>query len=178
MKQKLLFIFIIFLLLISCNSSKNITDKKCPHYVSKSIKGTSIDHFKYTIDKDTLYYNEVKFYCVYNTAFYTHKIMFDKFGKWHREIYPSGERHPILLWEKIKLFEKDSTLFTIATLGEEGEKTIYASFMAFDNKGNDLLDDIIYKEKLVNYFKDLISKSKPEKRDFYKMYWSVVDTKR
>ncbi|KQC29435.1 hypothetical protein [Flagellimonas eckloniae] len=177
MKQKLSFIFTIFLLLNSCKSSKNITDKKCPRHISKSIKGTSIDQFKYTLGKDTLSYNEVKFYCVYNTAFYTHKTMYDKFGKWDREIYANGERHPILLWENIKLFEKDSTLFTIATLGDESEKTIYASFMAYDNNGNDLLNDIIYKEKLVNYFKDLIHKSKPEKRDFYKIYWSMVDTK-
>jgi hypothetical protein len=176
MKQNLLYTFIYSILLISCKASEKGVDEKCPHYISKSIKNTKIDQFKYIVNEDTLTYNEVKFYCVYNTSCYTKKIMFDNFGKWNREIHSNGEKHPILLWEDIKLFEKDSTLFTIATLGDENIKTIYASFMAFDNEGNDLLKNNIYKEKLINYFKNLIDNSNPDKGAFYETYWKSVNS--
>ena len=151
-----------------------LLDEKCPRYISKSIKKMKIEKFKFILNKDSLYFNEVKFYCVNNTALYTKKVMFDKFGKWHREIYPNGEKYPILLWEGIKLFEKDSTLFTIATLGEESIGTLYASFMAFDSEGNDLLADITYEKKLILYFEDLIKKSDSKKREFYDIYWQNI----
>ena len=173
MKLKIIYLIVISIL-ISCKTSDKILDEKCPGYVSKSIKKMEVDKFKFILNKDSLSFNEVKFYCVYNTSFYTKKVMFDKFGKWNKEIYPNNERHPILLWENLKLFEKDTTHITIATLGEENRKTVYASFMAFDNEGNDLLADISYEKKLIAYFEDLIKKNDPEKGGFYDIYWKVV----
>ncbi|TQO37081.1 hypothetical protein GQ41_1677 [Arenibacter algicola] len=174
-KLKVILYVIITMMMITCKTKSNVSDRKCPSYVSKSIKNIAIDKFKYITNTDTLSFNEVKFYCVNNTALYTKKVMFDKFGKWSKEIYPNNEMHPILLWENLKLFEKDSTTFTIATLGDESFKTIYASFMVFDSIGNDFLSDINYKEKLIPYFEDLIKKSNPKRPDFYDIYWKAVE---
>jgi len=174
MKLKIILNIIVTILLISCKTSDKINDEKCPRYVSKSIKKIKIEKFKFILNKDSLFFNEVKFYCVNNTSLYTKKVMFDKFGKWSKEIYPDKESHPILLWENLKLFEKDTSHYTIATLGEENIKTVYASFMAFNTEGKDLLADIIYEKKLIAYFEDLIKNNNSEEREFYDIYWKVV----
>jgi hypothetical protein len=90
------------------------------------------EEFKSVVNNDTIKLNEVKYECVY-TAMYTKKVMYDKFGKWHKEIYTNKERHPMLIWENIKLFANDSTKFTIVTNGLESIETInkYTSTLNF-----------------------------------------------
>ncbi|WKW47433.1 hypothetical protein P3875_05060 [Myroides sp. JBRI-B21084] len=104
--------------------------------------------------------------------------MFDKFGKWHKEIYVNNETHPILVWENIQLFPKDSTKFTIATNGLESPEAIYASILIFDKENNDLLaESSTYRDKLVTLFGQFIIQENPKKVDFYELYWKQVDPK-
>lgn len=170
MKRKLLSLLIIFLFILACNTSQGFVEKRCPSYVSKSIKGVKIDEFQFVLDNDTLHFNEVKFYCINNNSFYSRKVMFDKFGMWQNEIYPKNERHPILLWTNLQLFEKDTTRYSIAALGDENRETLYASFMAFDSNGKDVLNDSIQQNILVNYFENLIKNSKPRNTEFNEIY--------
>lgn len=152
-------------------------EDRCKKITKNSFSNIIYDKFISVVNKDTIKLNEVKYECV-NTAMYTKKIMFDKFGKWHKEIYPNKERHPMLIWENIQLFPNDSTKFTIATNGLESSKTIYASILVFDKDNNDLLaENSVYRDKLVTLFGQFIVQEDPKKEDFYEVYWNQVDPK-
>ncbi|AUS05535.1 hypothetical protein C1A40_08675 [Tamlana carrageenivorans] len=150
----------------SCKSSEHGNEKG----ISKTRKSIKIDKFEYLKNGDTLSYTEVRFYRVHHTAFYSQKVMFDKFGKWDQMIFYDYERGDLLLWKDLKLFEDDATRYTIAALGEETIETLYASFMAFDEKGNDLLKDTLYQEKLIPYFHRLIKSGNYHNRTFFDVY--------
>jgi len=152
-------------------------EDRCKTITKNSFSNIIYDKFISVVNKDTIKLNEVKYECVH-TAMYTKKIMFDKFGKWHKEIYANKESHPILVWENIQLFPKDSTKFTIATNGLESSTTIYASILIFDKDNNDLLaENSSYRDKLVNLFGQFIVQENPKKEDFYEVYWKQVDPK-
>lgn len=72
------------------------------------------------------------------SAGYTHKVMYDKFGKWDKAIYPSNKKSPILLWEKVDLFSNGEK-YNVYTNGTEEWKHINASVMIFDENENDML---------------------------------------
>lgn len=164
------FFIILLLFIFSCSSSQKVVkEEKCPKLYEN--KYTEILNEKYeTIYKnDTIQYNEIRFECV-KSAFYTHKIMFDKFGKWDKEIFPSNKKSPILVWEKVDLFSNGKK-YNVYTNGIEEWKHIYASVMVFNENDIDLLHDKSpERENLTNYFADLIKKHKTKKKDFYEVF--------
>lgn len=176
MRNSIYLIFITFIL-ASCSSVNNVTEKRCKSILKNDYKNILEDKFVSVVNNDTILLNEVKYECVY-TAMYTQKGMFDRFGKWDKEIYPSGKRHPILLWNNIKLFPNDTTEFIVAANGLESVETIYASVLVFDKNNNDLLsENSKFKSELIEYFSELIKSNNLKKRDFYEIYWKTVDPK-
>ncbi|PQJ78137.1 hypothetical protein [Polaribacter porphyrae] len=176
--MKEVYITIIISVFLSCSSSQKIIKKtKCPKIYKN--KFTKILNEKYVVvnNNDTTAINEIRFECVYS-AFYTHKVMYDKYGKWNKEIYPSNRKHPILMWENIDLFSNGKH-YTILTNGLEEWKYIYASVMILDENEQDVLSEQTEeKTNLTNYFTELIKNHNSEKKDFYEVYWKIVDPKR
>ena len=145
-----------------------------PYIYINGFKDYQISQSIITIQSDTLQVNELKFNAVFS-AMYTKKVMFENFGKWTKEIRPNNESHPILMWEKIKLFEHDEKLFTIFANGDESKEGIYASVLAFDQYGNGCLSDKSrYKEKIIDYFSNAIRNQK-NSDSFYNIYWKSVN---
>ena len=65
------------------------------------------------------------------------------------------------------------------TNGTEEWKHIYASVMVFDENDTDLIfKESPEKENLKHYFSELIKKQNSKKKDFYKVYWTMVDPER
>ncbi|WP_431167719.1 hypothetical protein [Tenacibaculum halocynthiae] len=99
--------------------------------------------------------------------------MYDKFGDWHKVIYPKNSKSPILLWKKIDLLNNGEKL-SVYTSGLEEWKHIYASIMVFDEYENDLLTSSSpHKEKIKNMFAEMIKKNKTHKKDFYKKFHAL-----
>ncbi len=169
-------IFLIFLVLSCSTSQKVVKDEKCPKIYKNNYTQILNEKYEAVTDNDTAMFNEIRFECVYS-ALYTHKIMFDKFGKWDKAIYPNNRKHPILKWENVDLFSNGKK-YNVFTNGIEEWKHIYASVMVFDQNNNDLLtNDSPEKDNLTNYFSGLIKKNKTDKKDFYEVYWKMVDPK-
>lgn len=176
----------ILLLTVNCSAQKNkkINREKGIGVAQKTANPNTRYIYKngyinFNIEKipvpqknDTL--NKLKFNAVYS-AMYTQKVMYDKFGQWNKEIRPNNEKHPILVWEKVKLFDDENKLFSVYADGEERWEEIYASVLVFDENKNDCLEDNSpYKNKVTNYFAEGIQNlSKNE--DFYKIYWDSVN---
>ena len=125
---------------------------------------------------DTTNLNELKFNAVFS-AMYTQKVMYDKFGKWTKEVRPNGnDRHPILVWEKVKLFDNENKLFSVYANGEENKNEIYASVLVFDENNKDCLNDTsLNRAKIIEYFSNGI-KELNENQDFYAIYWQSVNS--
>lgn len=170
------YILILFLIVLSCSSGKTIKQKKCPIFYINNYSKILNEKYKTIIGYDTISYNEIRFACV-NSAFYTHKVMFDKFGKWAKAIYPSNKKHPVLMWDSVDLFS-NGIKYTVLTYGIEKSRHTYASVMVFDKYETDLLTtDSPIRESLTNYFAKLINKHNTKKKDFYEVYWKMVDPK-
>lgn len=174
MKSRVFLLFI-SLIFIGCSSTKNLDRKsKCPKIFKN--KFSEIRNEKYiTINgKDSTAFNEIRFECVYSSL-YTHKVMYDKYGKWNKEIYPSNKKHPILMWENIDLFEDDKK-YTVLTNGIEEWKHIYASVMIFDDENKDVLSkESLDKQKITGLFAEYLQNQDHKKKDFYEVYWKIVD---
>jgi len=162
-------------LIISCSTSQKVVKKeKCPKIYKNNYTEILNEKYETIYNKNTITFNEIRFECVYS-AFYTHKVMFDKFGKWDEAIYPSNKKHPILVWKKVDLFSNGKK-YNVYTNGIEEWKHIYASVMVFDENDKDLLlIESSEKESLTNYFAELIKKHNLENKDFYEVYWKMVD---
>lgn len=128
-----IFTLIVMAILISCSSTKKLTEKRCTSILKNNYINILEEEFKSTVNNDTIVLNEVKYECV-QSAMYIQKGMYDRFGKWEKEIYLKGKNHPILLWNNVKLFPNDTTEFIVATNGLENTETSYASVLIFDNK--------------------------------------------
>ncbi|WP_136437551.1 hypothetical protein R5O20_06170 [Tenacibaculum maritimum] len=176
--MKGIYITIIFSIFLNCSSMrKAIKETKCPKIYKN--KFTEILNKKYVTinNKDTTKINEIRYECIYS-PFYTHKMMFDKYGKWGKEIFPSDKNHPILIWNNIDLLPNGKK-YTVLTTGLENWKYIYASVMVLDEKERDALTkQNEEKIALTNFFGELIKNHNPEKKDFYEVYWKVIDPKR
>lgn len=173
-----IYTIIITSILISCSSTNNVNEKKCNSILKNDYQNIIEDKFKSIVNNETIYLNEVKYKCVHS-SFYIQKGMYDRFGKWDKEIFPKGINRPILLWNNIKLFPNDSTEFTVAANGLESIGTIYTSVLVFDNNNVDLLaENSNYKAKLIDYFSEMIKSNNSNKKDFYDLYWKTFDPKR
>ena len=175
MKNLLLIIFTSFII-NSCSTSKINPERRCPRISANFYKRIIQDKFIIIKNFDTIKYNEVKFECL-SSSFYTKQVMYDNFGKWDLVRYKEKNRHPILIWNKVQLFKNDTTQFTIAATGDENHKTIYSSFMAFNNNKDLLAKDSEFKEKLINYFSKLL-KRREKNKEFYRVYWNLVDKRK
>lgn len=166
--MKGIYLTIILSIFLSCSSSqKAIKETKCPKIYKN--KFTEILNEKYiTVNgKDTTKINEIRYECVYS-AFYTHKVMYDKYGKWDKEIFPSNRNHPILMWNNIDLFSNGKK-YTVLTNGLEEWKHIYASVMILDEEERDVLtEQTEEKIALTNFFGELIKNHNPERKIFMK----------
>ena len=186
--KKTLLILSISLISFSCNSQKKIKNNKekgvgiaqktanpnTPYIYKKGFLNYNIVKIPVIQKNDTITLNELKFNAVYS-AMYTKKVMYDKFGKWAKEIRPNNESHPILLWENVKLFEDENKFFTIYANGDENWNEIYASVLVYDNEKNDCLkENNSLRDKIVHYFSNSIQNLNDNK-NFYDVYWKSVN---
>lgn len=160
-------IYMLLLLLLTTFSFSQKVDKnnQCPKIYKNNY--TKILHEKYVTvnEKDTVTFNELRYECVYAYS-YTQCGMFDKFGKWSQMLFPANNKYPILMWEKVNLFN-DGKKYDVFAYGVEEWKHIYASVMVLDENGVDLLAENSPKlEKLKSYFGNLIKQSNIEKSNF------------
>jgi hypothetical protein len=166
-------LILIPLILFSCSSQKKVKQIKCSKIYTKKFTEILDEKYKTVFENDTITYNEIRFECV-NSAFYTHKVMYEKFGKWDKEIFPKNRRHPILMWENIELFSNGKK-YTVLTNGLEEWKHIYASVMIFDdNKKDQLGVNSEIGNKVKTFFAELLKNHDPDKRAFYEIYWKSV----
>jgi hypothetical protein len=183
MKKLPIFIFILYVVL-SCTSTKIVSDigkgikhktsnPNTPYIYKKGFKSYTVKPILTVHNGDSTFINELKFNAVYS-SFYTKKVMFDKFGKWDREIRPNNERHPVLIWEKRKLFNTNESTYYVAAGGDENWNEIYASVMVFDSKNFDCLnEDHVKKDSLIHLFSKGIRNLNSNKQ-FYKIYWKMI----
>lgn len=123
---------------------------------------------------DTINLNVLIFNAVFS-AMYTKKVMYDRYGKWTKEIRPNNESHPILIWENVKLFDNEDRKFTVYANGDENWNEIYASILVFDNKKLDCFsEDYPDKNRIIDFFSSSI-KNLNNKNDFYDIYWKSVN---
>ncbi|WP_053992272.1 hypothetical protein [Mangrovimonas sp. TPBH4] len=163
-------------LLLTCASHKATKDNKCPKIYKNDFKEILHEKYKTVYNNDTIAFNEIRFECVYS-PFSTHKVMYDKYGKWNREIFPSNSKHPILVWENIDVFSNGKK-YTILTNGLEEWKYVYASVMVFDENETDQLSDTSpVKVSLTNFFADLIQNNNSENEEFYEIYGNLIHPK-
>ncbi|WP_298422290.1 hypothetical protein [uncultured Kordia sp.] len=149
----------------------------CQQILKNDYSQIIMDNFASVVNNDTLYINEVKYRCVHSAS-YTKKVMFDRFGKWHKVAFPdNNSRHPNLIWNNVKLLDDVDKKFTVVTRGEESRQTIYASVMIFDENGNDMLaENSTLRFRLIELFGYYIKENKND-RTFFDAYWKMVDKK-
>ncbi len=172
--MKIYLIIISFLLFFSCSSQKNNRAIKCfKTYKTTLIKISNNDSYDF-IKNDTNIYNEIRYECT--DAFnISHFVMYNKFGKWDKTFYSDNKKLPILIWKNINLFENGKS-YTVLTNGNEERNNTYASFIVFDDKGNDLIaKDSLQQEKLINFFSILMKTKKSNSKEFYEVYWKEAD---
>ncbi|MBS9774987.1 MAG: hypothetical protein KGV59_07540 [Tenacibaculum sp.] len=175
--MKRIYIIILFPIFLSCCSTQREVKKaKCPKIYKNKFTKILNEEYVAVNDKDTTKINEIRYECVYS-PFYTHKVMYDRYGKWDKEIYPSNRSYPILMWNNINLLSNGKK-YTILTNGLEEWKHIYASVMILDEKGRDVLtEQTEEKIALTNFFGELIKNNNTKKKDFYEAYWKMVNPK-
>jgi hypothetical protein len=172
--MKVYLIIISLFLIFSCSSQKTNRVIKCLKTHKKIIKRTSKNDNYNFIKNDTNIFNEIRYGCIdgFNDS---HFVMYDKFGKWNKTFYSDSEKLPILIWENIDLFENDKS-YTVLTNGNEERNNTYASFIVFDDKGNDLLVlNSLQRKKLINFFHTLMKTKKSTSKEFYEVYWKEAD---
>jgi hypothetical protein len=184
--KRIILLTILIITILSCSSSKGNSDKgngvgikrktsnpNMPYIYKNGYENFEIIPVLTVHQKDSTYINELRFNAVFS-AMYTKKLMYEKFGRWDKEIWINNDRHPTLLWEKRKIFGENGEAYTIATSGEESRKGMYASVIVFDNENHDCLTENSPKrEFLINYFSNGIKRLSSSK-EFYDVYWKVV----
>ena len=165
-------IYLILLILSISNiltAQKNAIEERCPKLYKQNFTEIVREKYITLVNKDTIIFNEVRYECVFS-AFYTHKVMYDKFGKWNKAIYPNNTKNPILMWENVDLFSNGKK-YNVFTNGNEKRGEIYASIMIFDQNENDLLaEKSTEKDSLINLFGDLLKNNKEWKKSFYEVF--------
>lgn len=176
MELRYLLIGLFYFSLAGCSSHQVVKEIKCPQIYRNGFSEVLSTKYLTIYNRDTISFNQIRFQCVHS-ALYTQKVLYDRFGKWDKEIYPKNSSHPILVWENVQLLS-NGTKYNIMADGVEEWKNIYASVMVFDDEGNDILSDSS-SEKLAitEVLADLIRNNDDRKREFYEIYWKMVDPK-
>lgn len=176
--MKYLYLLFLAIAIISCSPSKKISDdRKCTRYYRYDF--AEIINEKYTTinDGDTISFHHLRFQCT-SSAMSSHKAVYNKFGRWHTEIYAKNSIRPFLVWENIDLFSNGKQ-YTVYTFGVENYNDMHATVMVFDHLGNDLLaESSEEKEALTNYFATIMRDRKNKEDAFVREYWKVVDPQR
>ncbi|WP_046756900.1 hypothetical protein [Kordia jejudonensis] len=152
---------------------------KCHNTPENSFSEYIYDDFISIVNKDTLRFNEVKYKCV-QSSYYIQKIMYDRFGKWHKAILQSTDANgPSLIWNNVKLLKNVDEKFTIIARGFEGEHQYrYTSMMIFDAKGKDMLaENAPYRFTFVELFGYYINENYAS-NDFYEVYRKTFNPER
>lgn len=164
MKKILLLVLITVFLSCASKVKKPNVEVRCPEVYSKNYTKVLFEKYKTVVEKDTIAFNEIRYECV-ASAFTTHKIMYEEYGKWNRVILPENSNLPILVWNNIDLLS-DGKKYTIYTFGIEEWKHIYASVMVFDEDENDVLTTDEIRERFSIRFGQLIRKTDWSKGNF------------
>lgn len=178
--MKKILLFFILISVSGCASIKNPQNGKrayeCNGLVKKGFSEILSEKYITTLGTQKVEFNQVRFQCVYGN-FYTHKVMYDAFGKWDKAIFPSNNsRYPILVWKDVDLLS-DGKKYNVYTEGREVYKDNYASIMVFDENDLDLLkEESTSKEKIVDYFANAIRNLDLNFEEFGYQYWSLVDS--
>lgn len=186
MIKKTNIVILLSILLVSCSSKINKKNEEkgmgikhktenpnIPYIYENGYKNFEIKKIQTIQDKDTSTISELRFNAVFS-AFYTKKLMFDKFGKWTNVIYLNNDRHPILIWENVKLFDTKNKVYSVATNGVESWEEMYASVIILDNNNNDCLTQTnSEKDSIIHYFSNELIKLDTNKK-FYEEYWKIV----
>lgn len=216
MKKKHLFYLLIIL---SCSAKKNTIAKQKTnqkyHIVTPQVLKTYDQTLKYPFihingfkdfeinssnlikNKNSSYAKELRFNATYS-SFYTKNVMYEKFGLWDEEYKVKREKHPVLIWKNVKLFN-DENLYTVYATGFENSKgdgnqvksnsyhkqvkggnySIYASIIVLDSSGKDCLsdDNLTLRKSIIEYFSNGI-KNLTSNNEFYDLYWKAVRKKK
>ncbi|ANF49732.1 hypothetical protein A0O34_03885 [Chryseobacterium glaciei] len=179
--MKIIFsLILLFNFLFFCNAQKKTKpvgapertfNPNTPIIYKRGYKDFNIIKIPVAAKKDTLH--ELRFNNTY-FASYTQQMMFDNFGVWDKEIRPNNEEHPILVWEKRRLFPNKNTLYTIYAGGEEKFEGIYSCVLVYDDEKDCLTEHSPDRNKITEYFADGI-KNLRRRTKFYDVYWGEVD---
>ncbi len=127
-------------------------------------------------NNDSTYITELRFNGV-DSAMYTQKLMYDRFGKWTKEIKQVNYKYPTLLWENVKLYDNENNYYTVAANGIESYENMFASVMVYDSQNNDCLSpNSPEKQSMINYFSDGI-KNLSNSEKFYILFHEKFDSK-
>jgi len=164
----------IAILSLGCSSKiGEANDVKCAEIYRNDYSEARFEKIQTTLNSEAVSVNELRFECVISAS-YTGKVTFDKFGKWDLKVDTDNKRQPILVWRNVELFS-DGKRYDVYTHGIEERKHIYASVMVFQNNVDLLSQNSSQREKLKNYFSDLIKNESQAEKDFYELYWKTVD---
>lgn len=173
--MKYYFTICICLVFISCVSSVRTTPKKCSGIPSNTYWGTFENQFSSQVEGYE-YNGKLLSYDCALTSFITKKVLYDHFGKWDDSFYLPKERHPIMIWKNRDILYNGSSLTVLAT-GEEDYGNMHGSIMVFDEQGNDMLQiGAENRKQLIKFVGSLINGNDTTKKDFYKVYWSQVNS--
>lgn len=168
--------FVVFLVFMSCSTQYKVKTEKhktsnpnTPFIYKNGFKNYEITPSISIVENDTITFNELKFNAV-QSAMYTQKLMYDKFGKWDTIIKPKNQLHLIFVWQNVKLFKNNEKTYTVAADGIESWEEMYASVIILNASNQDCLSvDSEIKDSLISYFsygiKNLNSSVK-----FYSLY--------
>lgn len=181
-KMKISF-FIVTLLISSCSATsdgkmvmRKTNNPNIPFVYKNGFKDFTIQALLMVEDRDSSYINELRFNAV-ESALYTQKLMYDRFGKWTNETKQSTYAYPTLLWENVKLFDNKNKYYTVAVNGTESFENIFASVLIYDESNNDCLSpNSLEKEELINYFATGIKNLNTDEK-FYILFHQKFDIK-
>lgn len=185
MRSKSIVLLFTIILIMSCNASKTTNKNRVGLKVKTSNANTpyiyKYGYGDFTIQPilvnqstDSTYVNELRFNAVYS-SFYTKQLLFEKYGRWDKEIWIEGNNHPILIWKNRQLLKPSATLYTVAANGSESKQGIFATILVFDSKDQDALaDDSLVKQQFVTFFCEGMKKLN-KSSSFYKLYWEMVN---
>ncbi|MDO5509491.1 MAG: hypothetical protein Q4F57_02230 [Weeksellaceae bacterium] len=181
--MRIAFTFALVFLILNC-SSQQITsvldprnEKYCKKLYDNNFTEIAFDKFITVNGQDSLIITDVRYHCG-NSSLYTHKAMYDRYGKWHRALYAQNREHPILVWQNVDLLSNGKR-YTVLTAGLESMKHMYSSVMVLDENEQDILGQNTDERKMiVNHFGNLIRKNSEKNRSFYETYWPEVDPDR
>ena len=147
-------------LLFSCATSKVDPNEKLTETAYRNVKIATSSKI---IEKDTITYNELRFYNV-NSASDSMKSMFLDFGPCTMEdkgLHQNNINRKI--WNKVALFNTKE-VFSIVADGTETRNDYYACFIIVDTNNKDCLDENYpLKNKIVDFFYERMKTNKNKK---------------